>query len=260
MRRLSGKGSEMWLCKIMLVSIIMLFFSSCAIKNSNTDDPVLAINQRISTNNGLVSIMAPLQKNIGPFYNIHKNLEGLGIWWAIKNVMACKLIITTEKYHNFNSQKYLNKENLEIFEEEAKYKNEFYNEDFGITYKKAYVDYIDGVKCRTFVKAYLGQIYPHKINGEKTYTQQYDTYCSFYQAANSNKITNMIRIQYEYSFNRNSKAFTDSNKTAQETLNDIENIFRQDMQAIFSTIKLGIDREKMKKEGLLFDKPYKVQF
>ena len=69
-----------------------------------------------------------------------------------------------------------------------------------------------------------------------------------------------LDLQYEYSFNRKSKAFTDSNKTEQEVLDDIHNIFRQDIQAIFSTIKLGMDREKMIKEGLLFDKPYRVQF
>lgn len=177
-------------------------------------------------------------------------------------MIASKLIISTESYpgHTFESAKYLNPKNLKIFEEETKTKESFYNTTTSAIYKKAYLDYIDGVKCRTFVHADLRQIYQNVIDGEKTYTQYYDTYCSFYQPKNIKKPTNMVRLQYEYSFNRKSKAFTDSNKTEQEVLNDIHNIFRQDIQAIFSTIKLGMDREKMRKEGLLFDKPYRVQF
>ncbi|CAD7289821.1 hypothetical protein LMG7974_01904 [Campylobacter majalis] len=251
----------MWLRKIVLFTSFILF-GGCAIKDNKTDEQTLGMTQRISTNNGLISIMAPLHKNIGPFYTVYRNSEGMGIFWGIQNMMVCKLLISTEAVaiHTFDSAKYLNAKNLKFFEEEIKTKESFYNESFGLTYKKGFLDYIDGVKCRTFIEKTLSQVYPHTINGEKTYTQYYETYCSFHEATNREKPTNMIRMRYEYSFNKNSKAFTDTNKTKQEVLNDIENTFRQDMQAIFSTIKLGMDREKMKKEGLLFDKPYKVQF
>lgn len=239
----------------------ILFLSGCSVITDNQEEKILSINQRIHSINGLVSIMAPINKNIGVYYNIgeDEDNEFLYLGWGTQNMMVCKLIITTEAnpIHTFESAKYLNAKNLKTFEEEIKTKESFYNESFGITYKKAFLDYIDGVKCRTFIEKDLEQVYSHTINGEKTYTQYYETYCSFYQAANRK---NMIRIRYEYSFNKNSKAFTNTNKTKQEVLNNIENIFRQDIQAIFSTIKLGMDREKMRKNGLLFDKPYKVQF
>ena len=245
---------------------IILFLSGCGIvtsvDNDNKESKILSIDQRISTKEGLLSLMAPIHKDIGVFYGVYKVEEGMALTWAVKNMMASKLIISTESYpgHTFESAKYLNPKNLKIFEEETKTKESFYNTTTSAVYKKAYLDYIDGVKCRTFVHADLRQIYQNVIDGEKTYTQYYDTYCSFYQPKNIKKPTNMVRLQYEYSFNRKSKAFTDSNKTEQEVLNDIHNIFRQDIQAIFSTIKLGMDREKMRKEGLLFDKPYKAQF
>ena len=245
---------------------IILFLSGCGIVTSVDDDnkesKILSVDQRISTKEGLLSLMAPIHKDIGVFYGVYKVEEGMALTWAVKNMMASKLIISTEAYpgHTFESAKYLNPKNLKIFEEETKTKESFYNTTTSAIYKKAYLDYIDGVKCRTFVHADLRQIYQNVIDGEKTYTQYYDTYCSFYQPKNIKKPTNMVRLQYEYSFNSKSKAFTDSNKTEQEVLNDIHNIFRQDIQAIFSTIKLGMDREKMRKEGLLFDKPYRVQF
>ena len=245
---------------------IILFLSGCGIVTSVDDDnkesKILSVDQRISTKEGLLSLMAPIYQDIGVFYGVYKVEEGMALTWAVKNMMASKLIISTESYpgHTFESAKYLNPKNLKIFEEETKTKESFYNTTTSAIYKKAYLDYIDGVKCRTFVHADLRQIYQNVIDGEKTYTQYYDTYCSFYQPKNIKKPTNMVRLQYEYSFNRKSKAFTDSNKTEQEVLNDIHNIFRQDIQAIFSTIKLGMDREKMRKEGLLFDKPYRVQF
>ena len=245
---------------------IILFLSGCGIVTSVDDDnkesKILSVDQRISTKEGLLSLMAPIHKDIGVFYGVYKVEEGMALTWAVKNMMASKLIISTESYpgHTFESAKYLNLKNLKIFEEETKTKESFYNTTTSAIYKKAYLDYIDGVECRTFVHADLRQIYQNVIDGEKTYTQYYDRYCSFYQPKNIKKSTNMVRLQYEYSFNRKSKAFTDSNKAEQEVLNDIHNIFRQDIQAIFSTIKLGMDREKMRKEGLLFDKPYRVQF
>lgn len=158
---------------------IILFLSGCGIVTSVDDDnkesKILSVDQRISTKEGLLSLMAPIHKDIGVFYGVYKVGEGMVLTWAVKNMMASKLIISTESYpgHTFESAKYLNPKNLKIFEEETKTKESFYNTTTSAIYKKAYLDYIDGVKCRTFVHADLRQIYQNVIDGEKTYTQYY---------------------------------------------------------------------------------------
>ena len=156
---------------------IILFLSGCGIVTSVDDDnkesKILSVDQRISTKEGLLSLMAPIHKDIGVFYGVYKVEEGMALTWAVKDMMASKLIISTESYpgHTFESAKYLNPKNLKIFEEETKTKESFYNTTTSAVYKKAYLDYIDGVKCRTFVHADLRQIYQNVIDGEKTYTQ-----------------------------------------------------------------------------------------
>ena len=44
-------------------------------------------------------------------------------------------------------------------------------------------------------------------------------------------------------------------------LETIRNVFRADIQTIFSTIKFNVDREKMQKAGLISEeKAYRVKF
>ena len=156
---------------------IILFLSGCGIITSVDDDnkesKILSVDQRISTKEGLLSLMAPIHKDIGVFYGVYKVEEGMALTWAVKNMMASKLIISTESYpgHTFESAKYLNPKNLKIFEEETKTKESFYNTTTSAIYKKAYLDYIDGVKCRTFVHADLRQIV-HFISQKTLKNQQ----------------------------------------------------------------------------------------
>lgn len=121
---------------------IILFLSGCGIVTSVDDDnkesKILSVDQRISTKEGLLSLMAPIHKDIGVFYGVYKVEEGMALTWAIKNMMASKLIISTESYpgHTFESAKYLNPKNLKIFEEETKTKESFYNTTTSAKYKK----------------------------------------------------------------------------------------------------------------------------
>ncbi|WXG60996.1 hypothetical protein VB002_06020 [Campylobacter concisus] len=110
---------------------IILFLSGCGIvtgvDNDNKEPKILSVDQRISTKEGLLSLMAPIHKDIGVFYGVYKVEEGMALTWAVKNMMASKLIISTESYpgHTFESAKYLNPKNLKILKKRQKPKRVF---------------------------------------------------------------------------------------------------------------------------------------
>ena len=71
----------------------------------------------------------------------------------------------------------------------------------------------------------------------------------------------MVTISYEYSYNTNSEAFTNYGYSKERMLEVIHNVFRADIQTIFSTIKFNVNRDKMQKSGLISEeKTYRVKF
>lgn len=67
---------------------IILFLSGCGIvtgvDNDNKESKILSIDQSISTKEGLLSLMAPIHKDIGVFYGVYKVEEGMALTWAVK--------------------------------------------------------------------------------------------------------------------------------------------------------------------------------
>ena len=210
--------------KIFLFALIALLSGCSAIMNEATpEDQKLGADQRISTKEGSISLMAPLEKNLGVFYNISKYKEDLYLYWATRNKLAEKLwIVLIDQVNEYPKT------------------------------SKQFVDYIDGVKCQTFEIDGLQQVYSFRIGGEKTYTKTYKTFCPF-----NDKV---VALEYEYTFNKNSEAFINSGKSRFVVIREIEKTFKKDIQAIFSTIKFNVDRKKMQEQGLLSNEPYKVQF
>lgn len=87
----------------------------------------------------------------------------------------------------------------------------------------------------------------------KLIQKEYETYCPFNDR--------VVKISYEYSYNTNSEAFTNYGYNKEKMLEVIHNVFRADIQTIFSTIKFNVDREKMQKAGLISEeKAYRVKF
>lgn len=210
--------------KLFLFVIVALLSGCSAVMGEVTPErQKLSVDQRISTKDGSISLMAPFNKNLGVFYEASKDRENLYLYWGTKNKLAEKLWVSL----------------IDKVDEYPKTKKQF-------------VDYIDGVKCQTFETDGLLQIYPLVINGEKTYTKQYKTYCPF-----NDKV---VELEYEYSYNKNSESFAYSARSRFAVIKQIEHTFRKDIQAIFSSIKFNIDRKKMQERGLLSNEPYKVQF
>lgn len=210
--------------KLFLFALVALLSGCSAVMDEVTPErQKLSVDQRISTKDGSISLMAPFIKNFGVFYDISKDKEALYLHWGTKSKVSEKLWVNlrgeTKEYP---------------------------------TTKKQFIDYVDGIKCQTFEIDGLQQIYPFVINGEKTYTKQYKTFCPFNEK--------VVELEYEYSFNKNSEAFAYSARSRFAVIKQIESTFRKDIQAIFSSIKFNVDREKMKEKGLLSDEPYKAQF
>ncbi|MBE3609439.1 hypothetical protein [Campylobacter californiensis] len=84
------------------------------------------------------------------------------------------------------------------------------------------------MQCRTFKSREF--IHSASTKTRTIKTKQYETYCSFYKENGEPK---SLLVSYEYSYIVGNDVFDD---------------FRRDMNAIFSSIKIKMDREKMKKK------------
>ena len=104
------------------------------------------------------------------------------------------------------------KKNLDIFEKDIKDNKKviYYNELYGRKYNKAFVDYVDGVKCRTFPWNELSGVY-NTTNKRSILTQVYETYCSFYGLGVAGN-EQLLHISYEYSYNFESDVFKNNDK------------------------------------------------
>lgn len=256
----------MWIFRRVAILIVLGFLlAGCATDDSSsylepiyTDDTI-----RIYSKDRSFSLMGPLKTNIKPRGSSATLTNIVRLRWGIQDVMVASIRIETDTVDTFESEFYLKKENIDAFEKSAKANpnQKYYNKTYARTYKEGYLDYIDGVKCRSFHANEPFNKYElsKRDMWGAIWTEEYETYCSIYQADGK---PGLIVIYYEYSYNiRNKDLFKGDEASNQQVLDMIKNEFRGHIQTVFPTIKFhNIDREKMRKEGLLVDKPYKVQF
>ncbi|MGB2553050.1 hypothetical protein ACPF04_07730 [Campylobacter sp. MOP51] len=257
----------MWIFRRVAILIVLGFlFTGCFVVYDSSDEVKLIYMDdmaRIYSKDRLFSLMGPLKTNIRPQGSSGSLANILHLRWGIQDVMVAFIRIKTDTVDTFESEFYLKKENIDAFEKSAKANpnQKYYNKKYARTYKEGYLDYIDGVKCRSFHASTPFNYYEidKKDMWGAIWTEEYETYCSIYQADGK---PGLIVIYYEYSYNiRNKDLFKGDDKSNQQVLDMIKNEFRGHIQTVFTTIKFhNIDREKMRKEGLLVDKPYKVQF
>ena len=119
----------------------------------------------------------------------------------------------------------------------------------GVSYKKKYVDYIGGLRCGTDVESSS----PALGVGFK----KYYTVCGYYDT-NGNK--KRVDIMYHYISSFNGTKFQSDTTSTIASGKDIDTLFKQDMKAIFDSLVIhDMDRERMSKEGLLYDKKYDAE-
>jgi len=249
---------------LILFCLLYIYVDVSSPKDTDEDIRNIAMvnNIRIYSKNGLISVVAPENRGIHFIGFSSKNHDFLVLKRAFVGEMVEKVRI--EHYYSnksFDTSQYLNKKNLDKFEKDINNKNAIFHLETNrgsSTFTKAFIDYVDGVKCRTF----LNPIYESFNDTAKLIilTQKYMTYCSFYGLGVPEASERVLEIFYEYHYSFESEIFKNSNKTEEEILKDIQNQFKQDIKEIFDSIKIHtMNREKMQKEGLLYDKKYEIR-
>lgn len=119
-----------------------------------------------------------------------------------------------------------------------------------VNYSKGYIDYINGLRCRTTVESSniaLGV-------GRKSY----QTFCNYYDTHGNPK---ELWIMYDYMYTHSGTKFQDDKSSNNVVTPEAMQLqFKQDMKAIFDSLQIhDMDRAKMKELGLLHDRAYEIQ-
>jgi hypothetical protein len=119
----------------------------------------------------------------------------------------------------------------------------------GVGYSKKYVDYIGGLKCGTDVESSniaLG------VGSKRYYTA-----CGYYDTTGAKK---RIDIFYNYTYTHSGTKQDGDTQSSTVSPEAMQLQFKQDMKAIFDSLVIhDMDRERMAKEGLLYDRKYEIQ-
>lgn len=118
----------------------------------------------------------------------------------------------------------------------------------GVSYNKHYVDYIGNLKCTTNVES---SNIAMGVGNKKYYTV-----CAYYDMTGAKK---RIDIFYHYTYTNHGTKY-DGDKTSSNVSPQImQDQFKQDIKEIFDSLIIhDMDKERMKKEGLLYDKKYEI--
>lgn len=120
--------------------------------------------------------------------------------------------------------------------------------EIGVTYSKKYVDYIGGLKCGTDVES---SNIAMGIGNKRYYTV-----CGYYDMTGAKK---RIDIFYRYTYPNRGIEYDGDKTSSNVSPQTMQEQFKQDIKEIFDSLIIhDMDRERMKKEGLLYDKKYEI--
>ncbi|WP_418180303.1 hypothetical protein ACNSOL_09490 [Aliarcobacter lanthieri] len=248
---------------LVVLILISFLFIGCLVKEEGyLSTTNMLDNIKISSKRQVVSVSTPNNMGIPFTGKVIDHLDRIVLIRDIPDEMKEMVHIKhSSETYLFDSNKYFNKENLELFEKEVIKNIIEYTKRYGKRYNRAFVDYIDGIKCRTLEWNEFDDIY-HTTSGKHTTTiKLFETYCSFYSfELIDNSYEHFLHLSYSYSYNPESSIFKNNDKTKEQILENIQNQFNQDIYEIFNSIKIDVmDRERMKKEGLLYDRKYEIR-
>ncbi|WP_419678322.1 hypothetical protein ACN2EN_04060 [Aliarcobacter lanthieri] len=250
---------------LVVLILISFLFIGCLVKEEGyLSTTNMLDNIKISSKRQVVSVSAANNISIPFTGKVIDHLDRIVLIRDIPDQMKEMVHIKhSSETYLFDSNKYFNKENLDSFEKEINENNNIieYTKRYGKRYNRAFVDYIDGIKCRTLEWNEFDDIY-HTTSGKNTKTiKLFETYCSFYSLEPiQNTYEQLLHLSYSYSYNPESSIFKNKDKTKEQILKNIQNQFNQDIYEIFNSIKINsMDRERMKKEGLLYDRKYEIR-
>lgn len=250
---------------LVVLILINFLFVGCIVKEQGyLSTTNILDNIRISSKRQVFSVSAPNNMGIPFTGKVIDYLDNIVLIRDIPNEMKEEIYIKhSNKISLFDAYKYFNKGNLDSFEKEINENNNIidYTKRYKGKYNRAFIDYIDGIKCRTLEWNELFNIYNTTSGKYKTIIQLFETYCSFYSLELiQNSYEQFLHISYSYSYNPENNIFKNNNKTKEQILKDIRNQFNKDIYEIFNSIKIDtMDRKRMKKEGLLYDRKYEIR-
>ncbi|MDD2651901.1 MAG: hypothetical protein PHX44_02475 [Sulfurimonas sp.] len=182
--------------------------------------------------------------------------DWLSIWRHLPNMMSEDMRITVRiipqdeiasdylLYKNKSNQMEERIKNFKMSDWEKKN-----NAERGVNYVKQYVDFIGGLKCGTRVESSniaLG-----------VGTKSYQTNCTYFDNQGGAK---NIHLAYSYTYTHSGTKNDRDTKSSSITPQAMQTQFKQDMKAIFDSLVIhDMDREKMNKEELLYDKKYDLE-
>jgi hypothetical protein len=122
------------------------------------------------------------------------------------------------------------------------------NKEQNITYDKDETQYFQGMKC-------MGNVFSR---GDSHYSKNYSLTCAYYHLSQGKRL---LRINYTYFGDGNGMILDkDTGKKIKSIPQaSAEEILKKGVDELLTTVKLkNVDWERMKKEGLLHDKPFKT--
>lgn len=242
----------------LIIFLIGLMLTGCGRSLPvNGKEMIMTNDARLFSQNKLISAKAPdsLQPPFVGYFRFDKEL--LNFERTIPNMMKEDVTIRVDpldqKYllENRLLEKKFNKEFEEYFAilplTEWKMDNHL---ERGVNYYKNYVDFIGGLKCGINVES---QNMANGIGSKK-----YWAFCPYYDKQGNKKYLG-IDHRFYYTFNQTKFEGSDSPSLVRHKLKEIELQFKKDMKEIFDSIEVyDMDRERMQKEGLLYDEKYSL--
>lgn len=242
---------------ILILILIAILFEGCGrYVLVNGKEVVMTNDARLFTKNRTISAKAPNNLNI-PFIGYYRfDKELLNFERIIPNMMQEKINITVENFDPSKATtldrllyKNLNNTFEEYFETlpltDWKMTNHI---ERGVNYYKNYVDFVSGLKCGTNVES---QNIAEGIGSKK-----YWTFCPYYDKQGSKKYIG-LDYRFYYTFDRTKFQGSDNPSLIGHRFEEVQLQFKKDMKVIFDSMEIyDMDRERMRKEGLLYNKKY----
>lgn len=242
--------------KYLLILLIISFMVGCSFKTvpKNGKEIEITNGQKIYTQSGSISATATNNVSDFPFIGYTRFDEDLiNFDRHIPNMMSEDLRITVRvPPENQNIDFLLDKKKSDDLERtRALPPSEWEKKNLaerGVSYNKHYVDYIGNLKCTTNVES---SNIAMGVGNKKYYTV-----CAYYDMTGAKK---RIDIFYHYTYTNRGTKYDGDNTSSNVSPQTMQDQFKQDIKEIFDSLVIhDMHRERMKKEGLLYDKKYEI--
>ena len=186
--------------------------------------------------------LTSVKNNIQLFRHI-PNMMSEDVRITVRTVQPSSIAKTDMLHKNENDAMEEYEKNYKLSDWEKKN-----NAERGVTYVKRYVDFIGGLKCATRVES--------SNIAMGVGSKSYQTNCNYFDNQNGAK---NIHFDYTYTYTHSNTKYDTDKSSSIYSAQTMQLQFKQDIKAIFDSLVIhDMDREKMSKEGLLYDKKYDV--